>query len=502
MASDLGETSIEAEIARETWITRLGFIFAVWGSMTGLGNVWNWPSKVSLLGGGPFVLIYLIMLALVGIPVVLTEFVLGSTFRRGFPSALKRIHPAGEFLGWFCMANSAVLEAFYVVLIGYAAVYAGFALTGLQLGGPMGAAYFTDQPEFFVNLLMSPLTLVGLIVVWIVVFAIDYFGTKGIERSVMIFFPLLWIIVIGMAIFGLTQPGAAAGINFYLNPQPNQFFETKMWSTAVSLSFFKLSAGMGILTAYASYLPRKGELTNSAVTTSLLDTTFAFTAGLAVFPIAATVGVLGDETVGSVGFAFVAWPGGMTMSGGNLLGFVFFLMIVFLGVTSAVSLLEAVVTAVMDKFGWPRSRTVIVMTIVMFLMGVPFTLWMAAPGAAATDVTWGLYLLDIFDYYVENFGLVLVTLFMMLITGWVWGGAKIIETANEAGDFELPSWYVWVIKVIAPIGIIAAFAFIVLSIFLEGLYLAGTVLDLIAPLVWVVICAGAAIALTMAKGVE
>ena len=490
------EESVEKEVARETWITRMGFVFAVWGSMTGLGNVWNWPFKVSVLGGGPFVLIYLVMLAVVGIPVVLTEFVLGATFRRGFPGALKRIHPLGEFLGWFCLVNTAILTAFYTVLIGYAAIYAGYALTLASLDGPMGPALFTDQPAFFVNMLMSPIIMVGLIFVWIIIFVIDYFGTRGIERSVMILFPLLWIIIIGMAIFGLTQSGAAEGINFYLNPAPEQFFETKMWSTAVSLSFFKLSAGMGALTAYASYLPRRGELTNSAISTSLLDTTFAFTAGLAIFPIAAMVGVLGG---GGVGFAFIAWPGAMTFPGGNILGFVFFLMMVVLGVTSAISLVEAIVTAVMDKFGWPRSRTVITVTLILFAMGVPFALWIEAPGAAGeADVTWGLYLLDIFDYYVENIGLVIITLIMMVMMGWVWGGAKILDAANEAGDIKIPSWYVWVIKVVSPVGIIVALTFIVLG----GIYMPGTIMEFTAPLIWIGICVIVAAILYRMKGVD
>ncbi len=490
------ESTVEMEVARETWITRMGFIFAVWGSMTGLGNVWNWPFKVSVLGGGPFVLIYIIMLALVGIPVVLTEFVLGSTFRRGFPGALKRINKYGEFLGWFCLVNTAILTAFYTVLIGYAAVYAGYAITMLPLDGPMGPSTFTEQPGFFVNMLMSPIVLVGLIVVWLVVFIIDYFGTRGIERSVMILFPLMWVILILMAFVGLGSGGATDGINFYLDPAPEQFINPQMWSTAVSLSFFKLSAGMGALTAYASYLPRRGELTNSAVTTSLLDTTFAFTAGLAIFPIAAAAGVLG---AGGVGFAFVAWPGGMTMVGGNLIGFAFFLMMVFLGITSAISLVEAIVTSVMDKFGWPRAKTVILITLILFLGGVPFTLWFELPDPmGAGDVVWGLYLLDIFDYYVENFGLVIVTLFMMIIMGWVWGGSKIMDAANEAGDFKLPSWYKWVIKVISPIGITIALVFIILN----GFYAVGSIMELTAPIIWVAICFFVAFILWRIKGVE
>lgn len=501
------ESTVEMEVARETWITRMGFIFAVWGSMTGLGNVWNWPFKVSALGGGPFVLIYLVLIALIGIPVVLTEFVLGATFRRGFPGALKRIHPGGEFLGWFTLVNTAILCSFYVVIIGWAAVYVGYAATMAPLDGILGPSTFLDQPGFFVNMLLSPLTLVGLIVVWVIIFIIDYFGTRGIERSVMIFFPLLWIIIIGMALVALTQPGAAEGIDFYLDPTRVPYDYTEMIGKATGLSFFKLSAGMGVLTAYASYLPRRGELTNSAVTTSLLDTTFAFTAGLAVFPIAATAGLLAAGPAGGAGFAFIAWPGGMTGVGGNLLGVVFFTMMVLLGITSAVSLLEAIVTAVMDKFGWPRSRTVIVSVIVLFLMGLPFALWTEAPGSAGgEDVSWGLYLLDIFDYYVEFFGLAIVALFMMLIMGWVWGGAKIIDAANEAGDFKLPSWYSWVVKIVSPLGIIIALVFV----FMQGFYMPGAIgLDpgtapglFFIPFIWFAVVVIFAIILWRMKGVD
>ncbi len=510
------EESLEKGVAREAWITRMGFIFAVWGSMTGLGNVWNWPYRVSSLGGGPFVIIYVIMLALVGIPVVLTEFVLGSTTRRGFPGALKRINKNGEFLGWFCLCNAAVLTAFYCVIIGWAVIYAGYAaVPGLVLDGPMGPALFTDQPFFFVNLLFSPLLLVGLVIVWIIIFVIDYFGTRGIERAVMLFFPILWIIIIGMAIWAFMLPGASAGLNFYLNPDPTQFLNTEMWSTAVSLSFFKLSAGMGILTAYASYLPRKGELTNSAITTSLLDTTFAFTAGLAIFPIAAFAGLLlAPPGASTVAFAFIAWPGVMIFPGGNILGVIFFIMMVFLGITSAVSLVEAIVTAVIDKFGWPRSRTVIVVVLLIFGMGLPFVNWIEAPGlAGATDVTWGLFLLDVVDYYVEFYGLVIVGLFLMLIMGWVYGGGKIVDDANESGDFKLPGWYKWFIKIVAPIGIIIALSFIVLNNFIlgtasvgagfnPGIYGAGTGYEFIIPGLWIVILVVAAFILWRLKGVD
>jgi NSS family neurotransmitter:Na+ symporter len=189
----------------------------------------------------------------------------------------------------------------------------------------------------------------------------------------------------------------------------------------------------------------------------------------------------------------------MTIPGGNILGFVFFLMMVFLGVTSAISLVEAIVTAVMDKFGWPRSRTVIVITLILFLGGVPFTLWFElGDPMGAGDVVWGLYLLDIFDYYVENFGLVLVTLFMMLIMGWVWGGAKILDAANEAGDFQLPKWYNWVVKVISPVGIIIALAFIIMN----GFYAVESIMELTAPLIWIAICVVFAAILWRMKGVD
>ncbi len=510
----MGEETVGKGVEREAWITRMGFIFAVWGSMTGLGNVWNWPFKVSVYGGGAFIIIYIILLALVGIPVVLTEFVLGSTFRRGFPGALKRITPGGEFLGWFTLANAAILTAFYTVIIAWAALYAGFALTMAPLTADFGtAANFMDQPTFFINVLTSPLIIVGLIVVWLIIFLIDYFGTRGIERSVMFFFPLLWIIIIALAFFAMTLPGSAAGLDFYLNPDLTQFTNTKLWSAAMSLSFFKLSAGMGILTAYASYLPRRGEITNSAVTTSLLDTTFAFTAGLAVFPVAAFAGML--PAGGGAGFAFVVWPLSMTMPGGNIVGFVFFLMMVVLGITSAVSLTEGIVTAVIDKFGWPRSRTVIVIVLMLFLMGLPFANWIQAPGLAGSwDVTWGLFLLDVTDWWVEFMGLTLVSLFMMLIMGWVWGGGKVVGSANEAGDFKLPGWYKWVIMIISPLGIIIALGLIVMDIFtgptswgaastgVAGPYGAGTGLEWIIPGIWIIIVIVVAFVLWRLKGVD
>ena len=490
---------VEEELKREQWISRIAFILAVWGSMTGLGNVWNWPFKVSAFGG-PFIVVYLVMLFLVGIPVVITEFVLGSTTRRAFPIALKKIDKRFEFFGWFAFVNTLVLNGFYLVIIGWALIYAVYSITGMTLDGPLGPATYSDQPAFFVNMLFSPIVFVAAVIVWLMNYFIVKEGTRGIERVVLFSFPLLWVIIIMLMVFGMSFQESISGLNFYLTADLAAFLNPSLWFTAVSLAFFKLSAGFGILVAYASYLPRRGEINNSSAISALLDTSFAFTAGLAIFSIAAIMGYLGS---GGAGFAFVVWPAGTAKFGGPVLSFVFFLMMVILGLTSSISLVEAMTAALMDKFGLPRRKAVLVVILTGIVSSLPFSLWLPAPGLAGEiDVTWGLYLLDIMDFYVENFGLVTMGLVELILVAWIWGVDKLINYANEASDFKLPPAAKWLFKVVAPTGTALALVSVLLVIVSQGLYLAGTVLDIWAPIIWATIVIVGAAILTSVRGIE
>ncbi|MHA1627194.1 MAG: sodium-dependent transporter [Candidatus Asgardarchaeia archaeon] len=496
----MSEGSFEEELKREQWLSRIAFILAVWGSMTGLGNVWNWPFKVSLFGG-TFLVAYLIMLFLVGIPLVITEFVLGSTTRRALPIAFKKIDEKLEFFGWFTFVNTFLLNGFYLVIVGWCLIYAFFSLFNVPLDGPLGPATFSQQPAFFVNMLSSPIVLVAAAVAWFTNYFIVREGTRGIEKVILVSFPLLWGILILMTVFGLFQPNSIDGLNFYLTPDLSSLLDPALWSSALSLSFFKLSAGFGILVAYASYLPRRGEIVNNSIISSLLDTSFAFTAGLGVFSTAAAFGQLTGG--GGPGFAFVVWPSGAASLGGNILAFVFFVMMFIVGLTSSISLIESMTAALMDKFGLPRKKASLIVVLTGILSSVPYSLWIPAPGLAGdVDVTWGLYLLDIFDFYIENFGLVTIGLVEIIAMAWIWGSGKLIESANESSDFKLPSAFNFIFKFVAPAGTFLTMALVIFSMASGEVYLQGTILDVWAPFIWLAIVVVGAAVLTKVRGVE
>jgi neurotransmitter:Na+ symporter, NSS family len=442
---------------RERWTWRGAFVVAAIGSAVGLGNIWRFPYVVYSSGGGAFLIPFLVALLTAGIPLMMLEFTLGKRFAGAAPLAFKRTKPSFEFVGWWAVLAGFGIITYYAAILAWSLRYLWGSFS-LEWGADAGA-YLYDKVLGLMPILeagtfgslggLAPALVLAFILGWLSIFFIVYSGVKGLGKVVMITMPLPFILIVILMFRGLTLPGAAEGLNFYLKPDFAALLDYQVWLAAYGQVFFTLSLAMGILIAYASYLPKDADISNNALITSTADAFTAFVAGIAVFSttgyMAGQLGVpVGEAVAAGPGLAFVAYPEAINMMpvAPALIGVIFFITIFTLGLDSAFSLTESVVAAVMDKFNMSRKLAASLVSGLAFLVGLIFI----SRG--------GLLWLDQVDYFINNFGLVLVGLFTCLLVGWGYGAHKIREHINEVSEIKIGVWFDICIKFITPIVLI------------------------------------------------
>ncbi|MFP2769504.1 sodium-dependent transporter [Oceanisphaera sp. KMM 10153] len=443
---------------REQWGSRTGFILAAVGSAVGLGNIWRFPYMAYENGGGAFFIPYLFAMLTAGIPFMILEFTLGHKYRSGAPRTLKALNTRFEWLGWFQVMISAIIAFYYVVVIAWAISYAYFAFT--QAWGEDSNGFFFGEflglgddsaPSSLGSLqwhLLLPLCLA-----WAATYFATYRGVKGgIEKVNKVLMPLLFVMVlllIGRIAF---LPGALNGINWLLEPDFSKIWDLKVWSAAYGQIFFTLSVGFAIMLSYASYLPEKSDINNNAFMTVLMNCGFSMLAGIMIF------GALGymanaqgkelTEVVSSgVGLAFVTLPTAINLlPAPGVMGPLFFLALVFAGISSHISIAEAVTTGLMDKLGWSRPKT----ATVFCSTGLVVSLLFITQG--------GLLLLDLVDYFINNIALLGSCLLELFLVGWLCKLQDYRAHANRLSEFTIGGWWAICIKFVS-IGILVVILF-------------------------------------------
>ncbi|WP_024615725.1 sodium-dependent transporter [Clostridium sp. Ade.TY] len=434
---------------REQWGSKIGFILAAVGSAVGLGNIWRFPYVAYANGGGAFLIPYFFAIFTAGIPLLILEYSMGHKYRGSTPLAVARASKKWEWIGWWPTITSAFIVAYYSIILSWAINY--FVLSFKKGWGSDSNAFFHND---FLQLSKSPFELNGVIwyvllgvaVIWIINWIVCYKGVKkGIEKINKILLPTLVIIMIVITVRSVTLEGASAGLNTLFTPDWSMVFKPSVWIAAYGQVFYSLSIAIGIMMTYSSYLPKKTDINNSAFVTAFANCGFEFLSAIAVFAIlgymATAQGVQVSEVVSSgIGLAFVAFPQIFTAMGpvGNFIGPLFFLCLIFAGITSSVSLTEAVSAPFKDKFGWSRKKVVTIMCIIGALMSSVF-----ATGA-------GLYILDIVDSFINSYGIVVVGLLEVVLIGWIIAPSKIREHANSVSHFRVGKWWDITIKFITP----------------------------------------------------
>lgn len=436
--------------SRGQWKSRSGFILATIGSAVGLGNIWRFSYLAYDNGGGAFLIPYLIALVTAGIPLLILEFGIGHERIGSAPLAFAKIKKHWEWLGWwpviFVMFG---IVLYYSVIIAWCVDYVFYALK-LSWGDNPNTFFYKE----FLHLSASPTEvgsirtpiLAALVFVWGIIWVIIQRGvSRGIELANRIFMPLLLILTLFLVFWSVRLDGASIGIKAYLHPDFSKLAEPKVWISAYGQIFFTLSLGFGIMIAYASYLPYKTDITGSALITALTNSGFSLIAGLGVFSVLGFMShtqnlPIEKVVTKSIGLAFVAYPQAISLMGpaGPIFGAIFFTSLVVAGLSSAISIVEAFTSAVVDKFGTDRKVLAALLSIAGFLGGIIFT------------TQGGLYWLDIVDHFINAYGLVVVGLLECIVVGWFFRLETIRKHLNRVSNFKLGLWWNWMIKFLLP----------------------------------------------------
>ncbi|EFE77067.1 sodium-dependent transporter [Streptomyces filamentosus NRRL 15998] len=426
-------------------------MLAAIGSAVGLGNIWRFPAIAYDNGGGAFLLPYLIALLTAGIPLLIMEYTIGRKYRLSPPAALRRMARPAEAIGWWQVAISFVIATYYAVIIAWAVRYVGFSV-GQQWGDDPEAFLFgdflraPDTPGFLDGFV--PGVFWPLVFVWVVVLGILAFGIRrGIERANKIFIPLLFVLFAALVIRALTLDGAATGLDALFTPDWSELGNGTVWVAAYGQIFFSLSIGFGIMVTYASYLGRRADLTGSAMVAGFANSSFEILAGIGVFAtlgyLATASGVGVDEVAGAgIGLAFVAFPAVISeMPFGGFFGILFFSSLVIAGLSSLISIVQVVVSAVQDRTGM-RRRTAV--------LGVGGLVALVSLVLFPTES--GIYLLDASDHFINQYGIALAALIGLIVIVWVLRQLPSLQAnADATSAVRLGHWWRICLGVITPV---------------------------------------------------
>jgi len=442
---------------RPQWKTQWGFLLAAVGSAVGLGNIWRFPYLCYENGGGAFLIPYGIALLTAGIPLLILELGIGHQMRGSAPLSFFKIRPQWEWLGWWMVIFVMFgIVMYYAVIIAWCVCYLGFSFN-LAWGTDPNSFFFqrflgvTEGPGVIGDV-RSPI-LYALLLVWGINWLVVFFGVeKGIEKANKIFMPMLFVLILSLGVWVAFLPGSGVGIAQYLKPDFTRLTDPKVWIDAYSQVFFSLSLGFGIMITYASYLPRKSDITRHACWIGLMDGLLAFVAGLVVF---GTLGYMtmqtgkpfGDLVQHGIGLAFVAYPQaiGLLPHFPGLFGVLFFLALTIAGISSSISILEGFTSAVIDKFQFKRKVVVTVLSVVGFMGGIIF--------ATGGGLSW----LDIVDHFIAHYGLVAACILQCILVGWVYKADRFREHLNATSRFRMGLSFDLLIRYVIPGGLIFLF---------------------------------------------
>lgn len=486
---------------RNVWNSKLGFILAASGSAIGLGNIVFFSSNAYQYGGGAFYVPYFIALFLLGLPIMILEFGLGSITSRSFPMALsKLIGKSGEFLGWWSILSTMFITMYYIAILGWAFGMM-FGSLGTLFEGNISAPFTpfetpSEDPSamiFFFNQLSTWWPLVFILLIWVINVLILRNGTKSIERAVKIFVPLMWLFMIILVVRGLTLEGGFDGIMYLFTPDFRGISDPAVWRGAFSQMFFSLSLGLGAMTTYASYLPKNADQVNNSMLVSFLNCGFEFIAGVAIFSLLFVFALNPAGSTLSLSF-FVIPEGIMGLSSNiwivKIVGFLFFLLIVMAGLTSSISLIESPAAALMDKFKITRGRALSIVAIPSAIGSCLFALPHIIDKGLTGNGTLGLTLLDITDHWVFSYSLLTGGLFVSIFIGWVMGADKMRSAINKHAFFKLGKWFNVLIKYVIPLILLI----VIVGSLMQELPLYGSNVDMpgftwltiFIPVIWIV----------------
>ena len=415
---------------REQWATRIGFILAAVGSAVGLGNIWRFPFQVGQEGGAAFLVVYLLFVLVIGLPAILVEFVIGRRAERNPITAFERLgYGPWKFIGAIGVFTGFIILSFYTVVAGWVTRYFFASFTG---------TYFADPEAYFLGI-ASGIDALAFHLLFVILTAGIIVGgvQRGIELAVKVMVPAIIVLFLFLIAYAFTLEGAAQGYAYYLSPEPGTIGANwrSILPAAAGQALFTLSLGMGVMITYASYLGEDRNLGGDGGWIVALDTLIAVMAGLIIFPVLFTIGAEPGE--GGAGELFIGVGGAIADLPLNwLIGALFFGTITIAALSSAISIMEVIVSYLIDAFEMERTSATGIVGGAIFLLGAPTALDLAV--------------LEIYDTITAELLLPLGMFFLVLFTGWFYEEAidEVSRGTAQGTGGTLPTLWLWHVRTV------------------------------------------------------
>ncbi len=438
---------------RDSFGSKFGVIAAAAGSAVGLGNIWKFPYEVGVNGGGAFLVFYLLFVALIGIPVMISEFAIGRNGQRNPVGSFKAIKPGQP---WFFVGIMGVGAAFMIFAF-YGSV-AGWTLEYLFQAVKNGFAQKTPEElsGMFTSFIENPIRPIVWQVIFVVLTAsVVIAGVKnGIEKYTKILMPVLVLIILVLVVRSVTLPGAGAGLKFLFKPDFSKINATVVLS-ALGQAFFSLSLGMGTIITYGSYINKKNNLGVTAIQVSIADTMIAILAGVAIFPAVFAFGI--DPSQGE-GLVFVTIPNiFQQMPGGYIFAILFFILLAVAALTSTISLLEVIVSYFSEEYKMSRKKAAIISSSIILILGILCT--MSNGGALQDFKIFGYTIWGLLEFTSADILLPLGGFFIVIFVGFFMGKKRLMNELTNNGTIKarLMPVVLFLIRFVVPVAIAMVF---------------------------------------------
>ena len=419
----------------------MGFFLANVAGTVGLGNLWGFPYKMGRGGGFPFLIIYLVAVFAIGIPIVIAEYGFGRNFRVGPVKAYAKVNKKWSFVGWLHEITCILVMGFYALIVGYLLKY--MCLYFLAIFG-IGSFAATDGASYFVGMISSPVepliwTALVLGVTYIII-RNDF--AKGYEKACKVLLPVLFVMLVIVAVRSCTLPGAVEGLKYMFQPNLSAFREVGffgVFALAVVQMWFSINIGFGTNIFLSSFMPEETSIPKQAIVIPIADMVVAVLAGLAIMPAVFAYGL--DPTSGP-SLLFVTLKNVFDdMPAGNLFGFIFFVSAVAAGLSTSIGITGALVPLGTEELGWNMEKSTAVSCLLSFLLSISVSLGygllshvhpLAWLGERFSDYD----MLDSIDFLGENVFLSFGALFMVIFIGWVWKPDAVLAEVEKNGTFS------------------------------------------------------------------
>ncbi|MCR5616090.1 MAG: hypothetical protein K6F45_08005 [Saccharofermentans sp.] len=437
---------------REKWSSRSAFILASIGSAVGLGNAWRFPGLAAKYGGGAFLFVYLLAMLVVGIPLLMMEISVARYTRKGAPGSMRAMNKKTEAVGWLAVSNGIGISIYYAAVFAWVILMFVMSFKFAGMTGDTAAASSLWSDTIKTTFTTEGFTTISwpvlgcLVAAWVLCYVCIRNGTTSVGKVVKFTVSLPVICLVIMAARGIMLPGAMAGFAKLFIPDWSALQDSNLWVDAIGQVFYSLSTSMAIMFAYGSFLNEESNIFVDTLIIAFSDMFVSILAGIVMFTTMAGVGMLDNMSASGIATAFIIYPQAIvniSESGvfNMIFAFIFYFCLITLAIDSLFSIIEGISTAVSDKFKLDKKKTTLTICIVEGVISLIYI-----TGA-------GLAILDIVDYFINSYTLLITGVLEMLAAGWFFKTTKILEELNRnTKTIKMPSWwFLPSIKVISPV---------------------------------------------------